>query len=225
MPPPDWARDAVIYHVFVDRFYPGNGRPWLKPDKPTGFYGGTLQGVIDKLDYIADLGATAIWLSPIFASPSHHGYDCTDYYHVEPRFGDNETLRRLVQAGTPARRARAARLRAQSLLAAMHPFFRLGAAEAEQPLLRLVHLQTLAQRVRVFFGVKSLPQWNLEQPGHAAVHHRRGLPLADTSMAWTAIAWTTPWGHAHEFWTDFHRPCARLRRTHSASPRPWSRRR
>jgi glycosidase len=86
----------VIYQVFVDRFYPGRGRDWAQTDDLRGFCGGTLWGVAEKLDYIADLGVTCIWLSPIFPSPSHHGYDATDLYHVEPRLGGDEALRTLV---------------------------------------------------------------------------------------------------------------------------------
>jgi len=62
--PPQWARQAVIYHIFVDRFYPGDGQEWKKTEGWRGFYGGTLWGVRDKLDYLQELGATAIWLSP-----------------------------------------------------------------------------------------------------------------------------------------------------------------
>jgi hypothetical protein len=53
--PPAWVKDAIVYHIFMDRFYPGDGRRWLQPDKPTGFYGGTLQGVIDALNRIIDI--------------------------------------------------------------------------------------------------------------------------------------------------------------------------
>jgi glycosidase len=94
--PPPWAREAVIYHVFVDRFFPGRSRGWLQTEDLLGFCGGTLWGLAEKLDYIADLGATCIWLSPIFPSPTHHGYDATDIYHVEPRLGGDEALRAVV---------------------------------------------------------------------------------------------------------------------------------
>ena len=94
---PKWVRDAVIYHIFLDRFYPGDGVPWKKPTNLSGFFGGTLRGAIQKLDYIQSLGCTAIWLSPLFASPSHHGYDATDYYTVEPRFGTNAALVELIE--------------------------------------------------------------------------------------------------------------------------------
>ena len=95
---PDWARQAIVYHVFLDRFYPGEGRPWLKPQNLSGFYGGTLRGVIQKLDYIQSFGFNTLWLSPLFASPSHHGYDATDLYQVEPRLGTNADLKELIAA-------------------------------------------------------------------------------------------------------------------------------
>jgi cyclomaltodextrinase len=192
MTPPDWAPNAVIYHVFVDRFYPGDGRPWLKPDKPTGFYGGALQGVIDKLDYVADLGATTIWLSPIFASPSHHGYDCTDYYQVEPRYGDNETLRRLVQQA----HARGLRILLDFVpnhCSHLHPFFREAQQNRNSPYYNWFTFTRWPNDYASFFGVKSLPQWNLNNPDT-----RRYIIGA-------ACHWLQEYGVAHEFWADFHR--------------------
>jgi cyclomaltodextrinase / maltogenic alpha-amylase / neopullulanase len=95
---PQWAKDAVIYQVFVDRFYPGHGIDWLQPNDLSGFYGGTLWGVRDQLDYIEALGVNCIWLSPTFPSPTHHGYDITDFLHVEPRMGGDDALHTLVEA-------------------------------------------------------------------------------------------------------------------------------
>ena len=93
---PDWLRDAVIYHVFIDRFATGGDRPFDEPPTLGGFFGGTLRGVIERLDHVIGLGATCLWLSPLFPSPSHHGYDTTDYTAVEPRLGTEEDLRELI---------------------------------------------------------------------------------------------------------------------------------
>lgn len=103
---PEWAQEAVFYQIFPDRFHNGNPAinpehviPWHGEAKPTPFsrYGGDLQGVIDKLDYLAELGVNAVYLNPIFASPSNHKYDTTDYYAIDPAFGDLDTFKRLVQ--------------------------------------------------------------------------------------------------------------------------------
>ncbi|MGH8222691.1 MAG: glycoside hydrolase family 13 protein [Woeseiaceae bacterium] len=103
------AADA-IYLITPDRF--ANGDPANdhvggyedRPDRqdPGGRHGGDLQGIADHLDYIGDLGFTAIWLNPVLenAMParSYHGYATTDFYRVDPRFGSNDDFRALVAA-------------------------------------------------------------------------------------------------------------------------------
>ncbi len=96
---PEWWGDAIVYHIFVDRFNAAVEEPRLLDHNQreiTGFFGGTLQGVIEKLDYIQQLGANCIWLSPLFESATHHGYNASDYYTVARRYGTNETLRKLT---------------------------------------------------------------------------------------------------------------------------------
>ncbi len=106
---PDWAKGAVMYQIFVDRFHNGDpsndvvdneymylNKPakkvtdWNKLPDADGireFYGGDLQGVIDKLDYLKELGIDAIYFNPIFVSPSNHKYDTQDYDYVDPHYG------------------------------------------------------------------------------------------------------------------------------------------
>ena len=106
---PDWAKGAVMYQIFTDRFYNGDKSNdvetneyyyigdysqrvtnWDKYPANMGvreFYGGDLQGVMDKLDYLQDLGVEVIYLNPIFVSPSNHKYDIQDYDYVDPHFG------------------------------------------------------------------------------------------------------------------------------------------
>jgi cyclomaltodextrinase len=96
--PADWLLDAVIYQVFVDRFAPDLGMAFATPGDLGAFHGGTLGGLLSRLDYLADLGVTCLWLTPIFPSPSHHGYDATDYEAVEPRLGSGADFRELVLA-------------------------------------------------------------------------------------------------------------------------------
>jgi len=100
---PQWPRDAVFYQIFPDRFAngdPSNDGPDVQPwgTKPTGTnrMGGDLQGVLQHLDYLKSLGINALYFNPLFTARSNHGYDTTDYYHVDPRFGTNALLRKLV---------------------------------------------------------------------------------------------------------------------------------
>lgn len=96
---PDWTRDAIVYHIFVDRFASAYGQPRMRePGSVTGFYGGTIRGITEKLDYIASLGATCVWLSPVMDSPTYHGYNPTSFYDVSPRYGTNADLIEFIEA-------------------------------------------------------------------------------------------------------------------------------
>ena len=96
-PPPDWSKDALCYHVMVDRFA-RSGESLPTPGDATSLYGGTLDGIREHLDHIAGLGCNVLWLSPVHQSPSHHGYDHEDFLIVEPRYGGDAALLRLVEA-------------------------------------------------------------------------------------------------------------------------------
>ena len=100
----------MIYLLMPDRF--ADGDPSIDSTDDTaekaarkelsGRHGGDIQGIMDHLDYIADLGATAVWSTPLLldneARYSYHGYACADYYHIDPRFGTNELYRDYVAA-------------------------------------------------------------------------------------------------------------------------------
>ncbi len=135
---PDWAKDAVWYQIFPERFRNGDpsndptkadiagafpdapGLPWrvhpwtsdwyerqdYEKDAPIPFhhlvqrrrYGGDLQGILEKLDYLHDLGINAIYLNPVFDSPSSHKYDGMSYHHIDPNFGPDPDGDRALMA-------------------------------------------------------------------------------------------------------------------------------
>lgn len=105
MPVPSWAADAVFYQIFPDRFASGdpdltppNAEPWGATPTRHGFQGGDLQGVIDRLDYLVDLGVNALYFNPIFLASSNHRYDTTDYFQVDRKLGRNGTFKALLDA-------------------------------------------------------------------------------------------------------------------------------
>lgn len=161
--PPAWAREAVIYQVFVDRFYPGRGRSWLQTSDLRGFCGGTLWGVVEKLDYVAELGADCLWLSPVFPSPSHHGYDATDLEHVEARMGGDEALRTLVSEA----HARGIRVLLDLIcnhISDRHPIFREARSNPASPYRNWFTFDDSEIGYRTFFTSRSMPQVNLANP-------------------------------------------------------------
>ncbi len=100
---PDWAKDAIFYQIFPERFANGdtsNDPPgverWENLPKGNNYFGGDIQGIIDHLEYVRDLGATAIYLNPVFASPSNHKYYTSDYLKIDPAFGTNDLFQKLV---------------------------------------------------------------------------------------------------------------------------------
>lgn len=99
-----WMKTAVFYQIFVDRFHMADREKdksyincgWGDMPTPKSFAGGDLKGITEKLDYISNLGCNAIYLTPVFCSDSNHKYDISDYYQVDPQFGTNEDLKKLV---------------------------------------------------------------------------------------------------------------------------------
>ena len=106
---PDWAKGAVMYQIYTDRFYNGDPsndvetneyyyiggyssrvKDWGKYPATMGvreFYGGDLRGVMEKLDYLQDLGVEVLYFNPLFVSPSNHKYDIQDCDHIDPHYG------------------------------------------------------------------------------------------------------------------------------------------
>ena len=106
---PDWAKGAVMYQIYTDRFYNGDPsndvetneyyyiggyssrvKDWGKYPATMGvrdFYGGDLRGVMEKLDYLQDLGVEVLYFNPLFVSPSNHKYDIQDYDYIDPHYG------------------------------------------------------------------------------------------------------------------------------------------
>lgn len=103
---PDWVKETVWYQIFPERFANGDPAndpegtlPWNSKRNPgrDDFYGGDLQGVIDHLDYLQELGINGIYFCPIFKAKSNHKYDTIDYFEIDPAFGDKETFKKLVE--------------------------------------------------------------------------------------------------------------------------------
>jgi cyclomaltodextrinase / maltogenic alpha-amylase / neopullulanase len=100
---PGWAYDAVWYQIFPERFANGDPtndppgvQPWGGVPAYNNFFGGDLQGVIDHLWYLEELGITAIYFNPIFTAQPNHKYHASDYMTIDPHFGTEETFRKLL---------------------------------------------------------------------------------------------------------------------------------
>ncbi|MEE9582923.1 MAG: alpha-amylase family glycosyl hydrolase, partial [Acidimicrobiia bacterium] len=102
---PSWVADAIFYQIFPDRFAastqvpkPANLEAWDAPPTRHGYKGGDLYGVIEHLDWLTDLGVSAIYFNPIFQSASNHRYHTHDYFLIDPLLGGDQAFEDLMSA-------------------------------------------------------------------------------------------------------------------------------
>lgn len=177
---PDWVKDAVFYQIFPDRFAkservekPAHLQSWDAPPTFHGFKGGDLIGVLEKLDYLADLGITALYLNPIFASASNHRYHTHDYYNVDPLLGGNSAFMELLDGA----HQRGVRIVLDGVLNhASRGFFQFNhllEAGAESPYRDWFHVyawpvnayqETERPNYAAWWGLHALPKFNTDNP-------------------------------------------------------------
>ena len=192
-PAPGWWRDAVFYEIFVRSFADASSGPLA------GDGIGDFQGLIEKLDYLNDgrgadgssLGVTALWLMPVHPSPSYHGYDVSDYFAINPEYGDIALFKRFLHEA----HRRGIRVIIDAVLnhaSSKHPLFVKALSEtAEGDTRRMFRFAELPlnlfgpweQRTwhparedgsEFYYGVFSseMPDWNFDDPRVTEHHHR-----------------------------------------------------
>lgn len=99
-----WSNESVVYQIFPDRFCNGNKEndlegteKWGDKVKRKSFFGGDIKGILDKVDYLDDLGINIVYLTPVFKSSSNHKYNTEDYFEIDESFGTKEEFRKLVE--------------------------------------------------------------------------------------------------------------------------------
>lgn len=205
MAPPEWAKQAIIYHVFVDRFHPGQGAKWYQTHDVTAFSGGTLWGVIDNLDYLSDLGVNCLWLSPVFPSPTSHGYDIMDLTRVDPRRGGDKALHTLVEAA----HSRGIRILMDLVcnhVSNEHPIFLDALSNPASSYRDWFYFDESPIGYRTFFGVRTMPQMNLACTGAREW-------MLDNARFWLqefnvdGYRLDHALGPGPDFWSDFWKAC------------------
>ncbi len=203
-PPPSWAFQARVYQIFPDRFYPGDGGSWRAARSISDFYGGTLRGIIDKLDYIQSLGFNTIWITPFFKTTTHHGYNASDYYTVEPRLGTHDDVRELIRQA----HARGIRLILDFVAnhwSKDHPTFQDALHNPNSPYRDWYFWKRWPQEYVCYFNVRELPKINLHHPAARAY-------MLEVARYWLQEGFDGyrldfAYGPPHDFWVDFRRAC------------------
>lgn len=178
---PHWVRDAVFYQIFPDRFADGDAasnvrsgeyhcygqpvvaRAWGERPRPhhesggVEFYGGDLAGISSKLDYLHELGVTALYLNPIFTAPSNHKYDIADYDNVDPHLGGNRALAEL-RCALDERDMRVILDIAVNHCGAMHQWFRQACEDSRAATAEFFTFHRHPNSYECWLGVKTLPK-------------------------------------------------------------------
>lgn len=207
-PFPAWAQQAIVYQVFPDRFHPGNNQAWKPAKSLLDFHGGTLRGVIDKLDYIQSLGFNTIWLTPFFKTTSHHGYNASDYYTVEPRLGTNDTLKELIEKA----HKRGLRLILDFVAnhwSKDHFTFQDAQKNPASPYRGWYFWNRWPDDYECYFKVRELPKINLRHPDARAY-------MLEVARHWLREGFDGyrldfAYGPPHDFWVDFRRACREVK--------------
>ncbi len=212
-PPPAWAQDAIIYQIFVDRFYdPSNDFPKVEY-KPSSKCNGTLRGITQKLDAIAELGANCLWLTPIFPSPSYHGYDATSFFEINPRLGTKGDFKELLNQA----HARGIRLLMDFVpnhWSHQHPSFIEATTDQNSQYVPWYTFEQWPKKYKSFFGVKHLPQINLRY----APARQHVLDSAKYWLDFGVDGFRVDYciGPSPDFYADFRRV------TRTAKPDSWT---
>lgn len=212
-PPPAWAQDAIIYQIFADRFFSSSSDfPKVEP-KPSLKSHGTLPGIIEKLAYIAELGVNCLWLTPIFPSPSYHGYDATSFFEINPRLGTKEDFKELVEQAH-ARDIRVLMDFVPNHWSSQHPSFIEATQNRDSQYFNWYTFERWPDQYKCFFTSRGLPQINLRY-GPARQH------VLDAVKYWLEFGvdgYRVDYciGPTPDFYADFRRV------TRTARPGAWT---
>ena len=206
--PPEWSKTARVYQIFVDRFNRGNNKPWLQTENIHAIFGGDLRGITEKLDTIHDLGFNTLWLTPIFKTPSTHGYDTTDYEAIDPRFGTKDDLKELINTAH-AKGMRVLLDFVANHASNRHPIFQRALADSQAPerdWFRWKRWPTY----HTFARVKAMPKLNLDFGSPAHAH------LLKVAQEWLKLGvdgyrLDHANGPDRAFWVDFRRACREVK--------------
>ncbi|MBH0230861.1 alpha-glucosidase C-terminal domain-containing protein [Halobacillus sp. KCTC 3957] len=207
---PEWAKESIIYQVFVDRFHDGSSKNNTSVDETIpydeqlkGWMGGDLQGLLEKLDYIDDLGVNTIWVSPIYEGPYSHGYHPTDFMNIDPRFGSNELMKEFVRKAHQ-RDIKVIYDLVPNHTSNQHPFFQDALDNGDSS--RYYDWYTFLkwpERYETFYGIQELPELNNDTPEVRDYMLNEVVPFWMEEIGVDGFRLDYAKGPSQSFWVDF----------------------
>lgn len=154
----NWFQNAIIYQILIDRFAGFNqDKVWIK----SHFIGGNIKGIINNLSYLKNLGINTLWISPFYETSAYHGYHITNFFKVDPHFGDKKDLKCLINLVHQNNMYIIADF-VPNHVSRYHPFFIKAVKNKESKYYNWFYFTNWPNEYLCFLTVKDLPKLNLE---------------------------------------------------------------
>jgi len=205
---PSWFKEAIIYQIFIDRFAGDPGQELPKQKDLSEIYGGTLKGIISKLEYLQELGINCIWLTPLFPTSSHHGYDATDYSTIEPRLGTMADFQELINQAH-SRGIKVILDYVANHFSKEHPAFIAAQKDQSSPSYNWFSFIEWPTKYQAFYDLPSLPKINSdnqEARNYLITHAQGWLELGVDGFRLDHAH-----GVTHAFWSAFRHETRRTK--------------
>ena len=192
-----WFSEAILYHVFIDRFAGYDPeKNWKKPV----FMGGNLEGISAKADYLSELGINTLWISPLFKTDAYHGYHITDFFQPEPHFGTLEDVRHLLNT-YHRKNIRVLLDFVPNHCSVNHPFFQSALHDRKSQYRKWFFIHSLTGKYLTFLHFRELPKFNLD-------HGKTRDYIISAAKYWLSLGFDGfrldhAVGPSHDFWRVF----------------------
>lgn len=199
-----WFKKAVVYHIIIDRFAGFKSTEnWDQPE----FLGGSIQGIVEKLPYLKKLGINTIWISPFYETSEYHGYHITDFYKVDPHFGNIEDLRLLIDKTHEFDMKIIADF-VPNHCSNQHPYFIEAQRNRDSEYNKWFYFKKWPDEYLCFLSIKQLPKFNLNH------HHARNY-IINAAKHWLSLGLDGfrldhVIGPSHRFWKIFRKEIKNL---------------
>jgi glycosidase len=192
-----WFKNAVIYHILIDRFAGFKSIDnWEKPD----FLGGNIKGIVEKLPYLKKLGVDTIWISPFYKTSEYHGYHITDFFQVDPHFGTTKDIIELIDK-VHKKDMRIIADFVPNHCSDMHPYFIDAQKNKDSEYRKWFYFDSWPDKYLCFLSIRQLPKINLDYPNARAY-------IINAAKHWLSLGFDGYRldhciGPSHNFWNDF----------------------
>lgn len=187
-----------MYHIFIDRFagYDGN-KNWYKPV----FMGGSLKGIISKVNYLSELGINTLWISPFLKTSAYHGYHITDFFQPDPHFGTVDDIRKLLEV-FHQKNIRIILDFVPNHCSVRHPYFQAAFNDRNSRYRKWFYFSRWNKKYFTFLHFSELPKFNLDYP--EARNYIIDAAIYWLSMGFDGFRLDHVVGPSHDFWKSFY---------------------